>query len=91
MNIAMEATEVRQSLIITYCIARHEFCALRSAAEGSCSRQDGMQTHMYFIQEYVNGQLKSSFGDTFIRGNNGKGSALCISLDCREDAYTLVH
>jgi hypothetical protein len=23
-------------------------------------------------EEYVNGQLKNSYGDTFIRGNNGK-------------------
>lgn len=33
-------------------------------------------------EEYVNGQLKNSYGDTFIRGNNGKapGQHICYSL-----------
>jgi hypothetical protein len=25
----------------------------------------------FFVQEYVQGQLKKSYGDAFIRGNNG--------------------
>ena len=31
------------------------------------------------MQEYVNGQLKSSFGDAFIRGNNGKTCLPCVT------------
>ena len=50
-----------------------------------------MQTDIHLIQEYVNGQLKSSFGDAFIRGNNGKEVALCLCLDFRGGVCTLVY
>ena len=31
-----------------------------------------MNIAMEQTEEYVNGQLKAKYGDTFIRGNNGK-------------------
>lgn len=39
-----------------------------------CSRQAGQRrvhTGHATLQEYVNGQLKTRYGDCFIRGNNG--------------------
>ena len=34
-----------------------------------------MNIAMEQTEEYVNGQLKAKYGDTFIRGNNGASSA----------------
>lgn len=31
-------------------------------------------------EEYVNGQLRNKYGDTFIRGNNGSSFLLCFSF-----------
>ena len=36
-----------------------------------------MNIAMEQTEEYVNGQLKAKYGDTFIRGNNGTGSLAC--------------
>ena len=33
-----------------------------------------MNIAMEQTEEYVNGQLKAKYGDTFIRGNNGESS-----------------
>ena len=41
------------------------------------------QLRQYFwVQEYVNGQLKNKYGDCFIRGNNGEllGSLLMLGV-----------
>jgi U6 snRNA-associated Sm-like protein LSm6 len=45
-------------------------CALSLAGVLACL--DGyMNIAMEQTEEYVNGQLKAKYGDTFIRGNNG--------------------
>lgn len=80
MNIAMEATEVRQSLTNVSDMEGHDLCTYRKGAWNFCSRRDGMQTEIQFMQEYVNGQLKSSFGDAFIRGNNGEEHCVCLLI-----------
>lgn len=36
-------------------------------------------------EEYVNGQKRRSYGDAFVRGNNGKSSCILIIFSTRED------
>lgn len=51
---------------------------LRSAV-GVLACLDGyMNIALENTEEYVNGQLKNSYGDTFIRGNNGKVQSMLI-------------
>ena len=48
----------------------HSACDLSLAGVLACL--DGyMNIAMEQTEEYVNGQLKAKYGDTFIRGNNG--------------------
>ena len=39
-----------------------------------------MNIAMEQTEEYVNGQLKAKYGDTFIRGNNGKTNDMNLEL-----------
>ena len=60
----------------------HAFLPLRCAA---CL--DGyMNIAMEQTEEYVNGQLKAKYGDTFIRGNNG-AFALPLNHTPRTDCF----
>lgn len=53
------------------------------SATGVLACLDGyMNIAMEQTEEYVNGQLKAKYGDTFIRGNNGEGWPSGIPVTC---------
>jgi hypothetical protein len=64
MNIAMEQTEVRAV----------------AASARAVKRVRAGQGQGPPAQEYVNGQLKTKYGDAFIRGNNGARQPLLKHL-----------
>ena len=68
--------------------ARMAYAAWSPLVAGVLACLDGyMNIAMEQTEEYVNGQLKAKYGDTFIRGNNGEcactmPTALVASLRC---------
>ena len=64
-------------------IATYAFHMLVHFSTGVLACLDGyMNIAMEQTEEYVNGQLKAKYGDTFIRGNNGGHTQSCRTCMC---------
>lgn len=59
--------------MIQYSTSKSQLCRRLPSEAGELQSVDGyMNIALEKTEEYVNGQKRRSYGDAFVRGNNGK-------------------